>query len=650
MHVINACHLDIGFTESMATTINKYFDHHLPMAAHVGAQLRNGSVESFTDNKLGFMFQSWIIDLFLDCPPGLFLHCPGVAAKQLITDAISTGDITWHAFPHNAQLEVMEPALIKAGLLHTFALDAKHGQPRKRTLSQRDVPGVTRGAIPLLRSMGIDTVSVGQNTGSPQPSQHPCFIWRDAASNTSVFGLHVNGYGDVHSGPACAGYGMEHQLVYNFNGDNTGPSTAAQYGDVWKDFAATYPNAQIYASTFDNFTQHLQAVATRLPVLEHEVGDSWIYGVASDPQKVSRMRVINRIYAQVDSQTPGGIGAALASDPVLRNATRFALKGGEHTWGRDTYHTLLDDANWTNARFERARHAAEPSLSGQYGALEASWWEQRHWALTTFVETLQRASHPLAGMVTKGFADLRPRVPSTDGFRLGAASEAYTCGATTIGFSATGAIERLTSGGVTWADKEHALLQLKYRSYSPADVTAFLKSYTTWPWMHWVAHAYGKPGLPNSVLGKVWLPSLAKLYVRGNGTDSCSFLLETAFDPAASAEYGAAAAGWMRVDVAADMVNASIGMFNKTATRLPESMFVQVRPALRTVASGWAANKLGAWIASNDVVRNGTKHLHGVMEAGLRVTAEDGAQLSVRALDAPILSFGEPTAYPSEPY
>ena len=31
----------------------------------------------------------------------------------------------------------------------------------------------------------------------------------------------------------------------------------------------------------------------------------------------------------------GGISAALAADPVLRNATRFALKLGEHTWGKD---------------------------------------------------------------------------------------------------------------------------------------------------------------------------------------------------------------------------------------------------------------------------------------------------------------------------
>ena len=46
----------------------------------------------------------------------------------------------------------------------------------------------------------------------------------------------------------------------------------------------------------------------------------------SDPQKVSRIRVINRAYAALDNLTQGGIAAALANDAVLRNATRFALK------------------------------------------------------------------------------------------------------------------------------------------------------------------------------------------------------------------------------------------------------------------------------------------------------------------------------------
>ena len=69
--------------------------------------------------------------------------------------------------------------------------------------------------------------------------------------------------------------GMEHGLVLNFNGDNEGPSTAKQYSDTWRDIQITYPNAVVVASTFDNFTKHLDGVKHKLPVVTGEVGDTW---------------------------------------------------------------------------------------------------------------------------------------------------------------------------------------------------------------------------------------------------------------------------------------------------------------------------------------------------------------------------------------
>jgi hypothetical protein len=136
VHVINSCHLDVGFASpddgtgkgpsaSSREVVNLYFDKHLPRAAAVAAELRNGSFPQYTDTKLAFMFQSWIIDLFFDCPAGLGVHCPSAAAMASVRAAILEGDITWHAFPHNAQLEIMDPSLIEAGLELTSAIDRR---------------------------------------------------------------------------------------------------------------------------------------------------------------------------------------------------------------------------------------------------------------------------------------------------------------------------------------------------------------------------------------------------------------------------------------------------------------------------------------------------------------------------------------------
>ena len=59
VHVINSCHLDIGFADSAANIINRYFDDHIPRALSVAEELRASSAAGL--DGLGFMFQSWVL-------------------------------------------------------------------------------------------------------------------------------------------------------------------------------------------------------------------------------------------------------------------------------------------------------------------------------------------------------------------------------------------------------------------------------------------------------------------------------------------------------------------------------------------------------------------------------------------------------------
>ena len=96
VHVINSCHLDIGFARSSADIINLYFDHHFPLAITVGKSLRTAQ-GSFANKRLNFMFQSWVVSMYLDCPPNMGLHCPSASAVAAFEEAVAAGDITWHA-------------------------------------------------------------------------------------------------------------------------------------------------------------------------------------------------------------------------------------------------------------------------------------------------------------------------------------------------------------------------------------------------------------------------------------------------------------------------------------------------------------------------------------------------------------------------
>jgi hypothetical protein len=61
----------------------------------------------------------------------------------------------------------------------------------------------------------------------------------------------------------------------------------------------------------------------------------------------------------------------LHQDPVYLNATRLALKFGEHTWGIDVKSYLFDNSNYSNAYFNTARVSGP--YASQYSTLEQSW-------------------------------------------------------------------------------------------------------------------------------------------------------------------------------------------------------------------------------------------------------------------------------------
>ena len=61
--------------------------------------------------------------------------------------------MTWHAWSNNAELALVDPLILSAGVALTHKLDDSLGVRRKTVLSQRDVPGMERSTIPVLKRM-----------------------------------------------------------------------------------------------------------------------------------------------------------------------------------------------------------------------------------------------------------------------------------------------------------------------------------------------------------------------------------------------------------------------------------------------------------------------------------------------------------------
>ena len=289
VHLVQSNHLDVGFTGSIVTVLNEYFDSYLPNAIKTSAALKARGGEE----QLVFTTHAYVLSMFLDCPAGRGLHCPTPAAVSAVERALRDGSIALHAFPFNSELDMYDASLIEAGVELSASISTRYGQPRPTVLSQRDVPGMTQALVPVLSKLGLEAISVGCNNAAQPPDVPSIFRWQAPnGGNTSVVGLvHPGGYSELkHNGgcddttgrDGCRAHrgeeylvdGCDEALVMAWNSDNLGPPTM---DDVMLTFNSTrvlYPNAKIVASTMDAFIKAIQPHVGSLPVVKGEIADN----------------------------------------------------------------------------------------------------------------------------------------------------------------------------------------------------------------------------------------------------------------------------------------------------------------------------------------------------------------------------------------
>ncbi|KQX34337.1 hypothetical protein ASD04_17010 [Devosia sp. Root436] len=154
--------------------------------------------------------------------------------------------------------------------------------------------------------------------------------------------------------------GADIGLSFAHTNDNIGPQSAGQTVEALRHIRHAWPDAEITASTLDAFGAEMWAGREQFPVLEQEIGDSWIHGTASDPEKLARFRALQRLCDGFDTITPERLAFG-------RGLTQVA----EHTWGVDIKTYLRDETAWTRPDFEAARRS-----DYRFAYTEQSWAEQ----------------------------------------------------------------------------------------------------------------------------------------------------------------------------------------------------------------------------------------------------------------------------------
>jgi len=356
----------------------------------------------------------------------------------------------------------------------------------------------------------------------------------------------------------------------------------------------------------------------------------------------------------------------------VANFTKLVLKNSEHTWGGDVKTILNDEVNWTNDLF-----AAQLAKKAEnYEKMISTWVEQRDWGLAYPIEAL--GDHPLRETIHKELAGLLPppydsAVP--EGFiRVDQPNASITCGGgVEIGFDIqTGAINHLKDAeGVAWAAPDAMLGIYEYRTHSTEEYNTFFADYAQRQGgkiPSYFPKDFGKPGCyekPEMANASLTLPRLERLYIKVDPARGVTSFWVALSIPdqgplRAHTRYGAPEAAVLLVDVAGPDttregldVNVTLRLYNKTATRLPESHWLRFTPPPRTSGTSgagggltWGMEKLGSHISPLEVCHNGSRHIHAV-EAVTASREHGGGFMRVTNLDVPVVSFGSSSPFPT---
>jgi hypothetical protein len=600
IHLVFKTHLDIGFTDHAEKVRAQYHERFIPQAIETGTHFFRENPE-----RPAFIWTTgaWLIWDHLNSQPA--------DRVRGLERAIERGIIRWHALPFTTHSELMSPALFRAGLSFGQELDRRFGKTTTAA-KMTDVPGHTRGIVPLLAEAGVKFLHLGVNTASPVPDVPDVFRWR-APDGSELIVMYQASYGATHF-PA----GMAEGLSFAHTNDNAGPQSVPQAIDAYRELRRHYPDAKVEASTLDAYGDLLWARREQLPVVELEIGDSWIHGSATDPIKMQRFLALQRLYDRWARQGLTPERAAFG-----RGLTLVA----EHTCGVDIKSYLRDETAWDRSEFEAARKS-----DYRFAFTEASWTEQR-----AYLDAALAALGPADRKIVEA-EQARPVARTPAEPLVPATSSTIAVEGWSIGFDpATGDVTSIERpGGRTMLDSG-SCIGFRYESYDHNDVARHLDMYLTHR-EEWAVLDHGKPGLEKAATARSqrFVPTLLGLTGQ---------TLVMAMEDAAHRELGAPERVTIELSPVDDKRSELVlTLLGKPANRMPEASFLHFAAV---GASTWEFCRMGLWQEASRVVRRGGGQLQAV--SSVRARLAGGGMLQIDPLDTPLVAPGEAPFMPFNP-
>ena len=610
VHIIYKTHLDIGFTDFAQVIEDKYLNEFIPSVINLAQQVNRDGQKNFI-----WSCGSWLIQRYF--------QKAALPSQVRLAEAINQGDIVWHALPFTTHSELLTPQLLQHGLSYSQALDTRFG---RHTIAAKmtDVPGHPQTLIPWLADAGVRYLHLGVNPASCPPDVPPLFLWK-YGDRSLIVNYSFGGYGNETWCEA-----LDELLVFCHAEDNCSPPSASDVLQLIDRYRERYPEAEVSASTLDNFAARLETVRHTLPVIEAEMGDTWNHGIGTDPAKVSRYRRVTNLLAQMPQPNPQALDALLMIP--------------EHTWGMDLKLHLADYSHYLPEEFDAARKAdivTDPmpekytfiqqfvdklphrKIRG-YTHFARSWQEQRNY--------LESALHHLP----LSFAEAcQPRIVEAHGDITAARS--FCFGDYTLTLAEDGSLLSLQIGETEQLQAPFG--RLIYRQVGSQEYDRFRERYMQNMEVTsvWSLSDFTKPGMELSCRTITTQHAEFGLHTARWHEDSEAWYLQAMVHPTAANKT-------MTIRLPEEIrmqyrfskthheINLRLSIIGKHANRLPEEIWVQLGLADTDDSE---CHKLGYPLNWHNVIKNGNRNLHAVESAS-------NPNWTLEPIDAPLLALFEP--------
>ncbi|GHU15660.1 hypothetical protein FACS1894163_03220 [Spirochaetia bacterium] len=631
--VVFKTHLDIGFTALAVDVLKKYRTSFIPEAVKMAFKSNTGKKCRFT-----WTVGSFLIHHFLDSS-----DVP-VEQKARLEEALRLGHVRWHALACTTHTELMDAALFRYNLSLSKNLDARYG---KKTIAAKmtDVPGHTIAIVPAMAEAGVEYLHIGVNAACRVPEVPELFRWRFQGSEL------VMNYAGVYGSSTALPNGVA--LEFAHSNDNDGPPSEAYLDVLYQRLAEKYPGADIQAGSLDDFALAIREVRDTLPVVEEEIGDTWIHGISSDPIKTGQFKKLLRL-------KDGWLKQNLleSSNDIYKKFMDPLLLIAEHTWGMNTQRHLQDFTNWTKRDFQKARvtdFVAVENLSSKnhqvqsglpnlpptaYSKFEASHQEQRDY-IKAAITALPRE---LAAEAAKELETMGIAYPGGSKAAMSSGSRKDSMipiqlGDWIVTVGKTGELENIKNISHN-LDRTTAFGLYSYELFDGKTVDDSLYGYARDLNKHWnwIEPDFGKAGLRYEANIKVGRYTGE---VSSINADDRRLIITLRMAPWLSEEYGCPRETIIEHLFDDDSITTHLYLAKKDAIRNPEALWFSMDFKVAN-PNRWQMIKMGQTISPLNVVRGGNRQLHAVEE--LRYTAADGA-LRIKPGESPTVSFSGYSLY-----